>query len=257
MDFPKVEVAAGAGNSEAIVLGFFQSEEKGKSRSELPVFNGKRDKDLESLLEKLSKSKHFSAKRGETDVLRFVGFASYPAVMLVGMGSQEKCTLETLRRTGASVFQAQKKSAFERLALQGESFFSSCAEGESEALQAFIEGYLLASYQYTEFKKVEKASEKKWSLSISGVKGPAAKQAIDKAFVLAEAVCFARHLGDKPGNLLTPTELADLVEKMAKSRKLKCTVFNRARIEKEKMGLLMGVAKGSVEDPREIGRAHV
>src|SRR5690606_35667598 len=82
--------------------------------------------------------------------------------------------------------------------------------------------------------------------------GASAKSAVTRAELLARAVCFARSLGDRPGNVLTPTELARLVAEMAKKRKIKCTVWNRAQIEKEKMGLLMGVAKGSGQEPRFV-----
>lgn len=251
MDFPKIDIVNNAGaDSEALALGFFQSEDKSKAKAEPPVFSGKRDKDTDSLIQRLSQSKHFSGKRGETDLLRFVGHSSYPSVLLVGLGAKAKFDLEALRRIGASVFAAQKKASIERLAVQAESFFST-ELGETTSVQAFAEGYLLASYQYTEFKQPEKA-EKPRRLLLVGVKNAAVKQALAKAVTLAEAVCFARSLGDKPGNLLTPSELARLVAEMAKSRKLKCTVLNRAQIEKEKMGLLIGVAKGSEEEPRFV-----
>ncbi len=251
MDFPKIDVSQTApSNCDAVVLGFFQSDEKGKAKSDSPQFAGKSDKDVEALLNRLGESKHFSAKRGEVDLLRYLSFSSFPSVLLLGLGSKGKFELETLRRVGASVYQAQKKAGLENLALRGESVFVSDLP-EADALQAFAEGYLLASYQYNEFKKVEKPS-KALKLVIVGIKSAGAKQALSKAQTLAEAVCFSRSLGDKPGNLLTPSELARLVVEMAKSRKLKTTVLNRAQIEKAKMGLLMGVAKGSEEEPRFV-----
>ncbi len=254
MEFPKIEVvSASDGNSDALALGFFQGEDRPKGKGEPPLYLGKRATEMDALIQRLGASKHFSGKKGETDLLRFVGVAGAPSTLLIGLGPKSKFTLETLRRAGASVYQAQKRARLDRVALQGDSFFPADSPlGEVPALQAFAEGYLLASYTFTEFKEPEKEPLKTKRLDIIGAKSPGAKQALSRAEALARAVCFTRELGDKPPNLLTPTELARLVAEMAKKNKIKCTVLTRAQIEKEKMGLLMGVAKGSNEDPRFV-----
>jgi leucyl aminopeptidase len=69
---------------------------------------------------------------------------------------------------------------------------------------------------------------------------------------LAECVNFARWLGDRPGNRMTPTNLADEAVKAAKGTKLKVNVWDRARIKSEKMGSFLSVALGSSQEPRFI-----
>lgn len=255
MEFPKIEAVSGSESaSDAIVLGFFQSDDKAKAKTEPPQYLGKKSSDVSALLDRLSKSNHFSGKKNESDLLRFVTIGNAPSALLIGLGAKAALSLETLRRAGASVYHAQKKARLDRVAVQSDSFFASDSGiSEVAAIQAFAEGYWMASYQYTEFKTAAgKDDAKPKRLELLGVKSAGAKAALAQAEALAGAVCFARSLGDKPGNVLTPSELGRLVNEMSKSRKIKCTVLNRAQIEKEKMGLLMGVAKGSAEDPRFI-----
>ncbi len=253
MDFPKIEWVGSSGvESSATALGFFQTEEKGKGKSESPLFLGKRSSAIQELLQRLSQSKHFLGKRCETDFLRFVEYSSSAGVLLVGLGRREKLSLDALRRVGACVYQAQKRAKLERLSIHLDSFIpSDFAQGEALALQSLVEGYLLASYEYSEFK-VKKETAKPPRLDLVGNKNIPLKTAVDRAEGLVRSVCFARTLGDKPGNVLTPAELAKLVSEMARKQKIRCTVWNKAQIEREKMGLFLGVAKGSAEDPRFI-----
>ena len=63
---------------------------------------------------------------------------------------------------------------------------------------------------------------------------------------------FVRWLGDTPGNYMTATVLADETVKAAKGTGLKVTVWDKARIKKEKFGGLLAVNRGSTEEPRFI-----
>jgi leucyl aminopeptidase len=65
-------------------------------------------------------------------------------------------------------------------------------------------------------------------------------------------VCFARTLGNHPGNVLTPTRLAEEARALARRRKLRCTVLERKDMEKLGLGLLLGVAQGSRQTPKLI-----
>ncbi|MBY0371483.1 leucyl aminopeptidase [bacterium] len=255
MVFPKIELTSGEGRCDALALGFFQAESKAKgkndkdAKSEPPLYLGKKGTEIASLTERLAGSKHFSAKKSETDLLRFVEAGGCTSTLLVGLGQKSKLDSETLRRVGASVYQAQKRAKLTKVAVQGDSFFSTeVFAAEATALQAFAEGYLLASYEFNDFKEPSKEAPK--HLEIRGSKVASSKEAIAKAEAVAAGVCFARELGDLPPNKLTPAYFAELVSGMAKRQKVKCTIWNRAQIEKEKMGLFMGVAKGSELEPR-------
>jgi leucyl aminopeptidase len=74
--------------------------------------------------------------------------------------------------------------------------------------------------------------------------------------LLAEAAVFARDVGNTPGNEGTPTFLAERAKEIAAESGMKLTVLDRAAMEKEGMGGILGVARGSQEPPRFIVLEH-
>src|SRR5690606_25659979 len=80
----------------------------------------------------------------------------------------------------------------------------------------------------------------------------AAKSAEKEARIVSEGVNFARIIGDTPGNKMNPPILADTTKKAAQGTGLKVTIWDKARIQKEKMGNLFSVSKGGGADPRLI-----
>lgn len=242
---------------EALALGWFQGEKNEKdSKPSSPQCHSKR-KEVSELKSRLKDSGHFGGKKNETSFLRFFPMGGFENVLLVGQGVEKKWTPEVARQVGASVYLAQKREHIKVLQIDGESFFSHVASGDlSYAVQAFAEGYYLAGYEYKDLKKEEKSPFAVEGATLVGLKGSKLEQNISHALRLCQAVNFSRSLGDRPGNFLTPTEFGNLCAKMAKESGLKCTIFDGKQIQKEKMGLFWGVAKGSDEDPRMVILEH-
>lgn len=64
------------------------------------------------------------------------------------------------------------------------------------------------------------------------------------------AVNCARHLVNLPPNLLNPQSLSEMTKKYFTAKSgVKVAVWNKAKLEKEKMGLLLGVGQGSPTQP--------
>src|SRR5947207_14522953 len=56
----------------------------------------------------------------------------------------------------------------------------------------------------------------------------------------------------QPGNVCTPSYLAEEARKLATADGFKATILDKAQIKKEGMGALLAVAQGSGEEPRFI-----
>lgn len=254
MSLPKIEIVT-AGSAKTVVLPWFAGEkdEKSKSKEPQPEFAGKKNKDVDALASRLSESAHFGGKKNEASLLRFYGYGKAENTLLVGAGPRKKVTSESMRQLGATILLAQKREHLDWATLSAEGLLEA-ADGKDRAywLQALCEGYLLAGYEFSDLKKKQDKSFKLEGLQIEASKADGLKEAAERAAVLAASVIFARGLGDRPGNYLTPTILGDLVKKMAGEAKLKCQILGPSEIQKEKMGLLWGVAKGSEEEPRFI-----
>jgi leucyl aminopeptidase len=82
------------------------------------------------------------------------------------------------------------------------------------------------------------------------------EQAINDAKVMADAANFARLLGFEPGNVITPTKLAERAQEMAEREGLQSEVFGEEEMKQMGMGALLAVSRGSEEPARFIVMKH-
>jgi leucyl aminopeptidase len=73
---------------------------------------------------------------------------------------------------------------------------------------------------------------------------------------MGAGVELAKDLGNLPGNICTPTYLADQAKQLAKSHGLGVDILDRADMEKLGMNTLLSVARGSHEPPKFIVLRH-
>ncbi len=81
----------------------------------------------------------------------------------------------------------------------------------------------------------------------------AAKAGVAKGSAIANGMDLARTLGNRPGNLCTPSDLARQATLLKKTYpSLKVDVLDRKAMEKHGMGALLSVARGSRQPPKLI-----
>lgn len=241
--------------SEALVLGLLRSELTGRQHS--IEFAGKSSKAIEQLLQKARRARFFGAKKNEVSLLRFYQADIAPNTVLLGLGTSDKWTQDIARQCGAALLQIQKKEHLRRMSVLFDSVFGKTPHAElPNFFQAFCEGYLLAGYEYTDLKKADPERFEPEGIDFVGGKSKGLEDSMVRAGILARSVNFARSLGDRPGNYLTPSHFVQLTQKMAKEQRLSFKVLGRKEIESERMGLLLGVAKGSNEEPKFIILEH-
>jgi leucyl aminopeptidase len=195
----------------------------------------------------------FKGERNEL-LLQYAPQGGVKRILLVGLGKQDDLDVERIRQAAAVAARKARDLGVARAtaALYGRGTKVSV----EEAAQAFAEGALLGSYQYLEYRtkdreKVKVLGRLEVLVPTEGILG-AARAGFDRGTKLAEAVNYVRTLASHPGNHATPTFLAQEAERIAKEQDLKCTVLDRAQMEKLGMGALLGVARGSNEPPRFI-----
>lgn len=181
---------------------------------------------------------------------RYLGFRN---VICIGLGADAKMTTEVVRQAGAALCKEAKNIKTKEIFVH----FDGISTGKKDLAahtQAFVEGVQLAGYSFDELKSNNKETEKTdIHLVTKFAKDKAVQTAFKEAVILSACTNFAKRLGDTPGNLMTPTILAETTMAAAKGiAGLKVTAWDKKRIEKEKMGGLLGVAQGSDEEPRFI-----
>ncbi|THF58608.1 leucyl aminopeptidase [Pseudothauera rhizosphaerae] len=101
-------------------------------------------------------------------------------------------------------------------------------------------------------KAARERGARKVTLAIADKVNAELENAVKCGQAIAEGMALARDLGNKPGNVCTPTHLAETAQSLGKQFKFKVEVLDRAAMEKLGMGALLSVARGSHEPPRFI-----
>ncbi|KPK54630.1 MAG: hypothetical protein AMJ63_02805 [Myxococcales bacterium SG8_38_1] len=210
----------------------------GRALSRIEAVTGK------GSIKPLAADERFEGKRPQTLKVAAGGKAKARWLLLVGIGEEkdaEKIAWK-MGRAVAAVARAQKSAAIE------------LPEVTPDSVRAVTQGLVSGSYRYIQYKtdKAEKASLQSAAIlgAPKGKRGLAA--AIRSGKAVAESVNFARDLVNAPPNDLNPVTLARAATRESKKLGLSCRIFNKARIEKEGMNLLLAVNKGSAIEPRVI-----
>jgi leucyl aminopeptidase len=208
--------------------------------------------ETKALITKYFKKGDFKAEHGETLMLRGANVDGFDNVLLVGMGLNKKVNLESLRVATAKAYRALRAEKQKHVGLCLDSL-SGYKFKNQELGYVITESVELTNYKYTEY--LSEPNHHQVNVSLTAAKASDRNQiakGIEEGMATSSGINFARRVSDAPSNIMNPEKLAKETQKAAKGTKLKVTVWDKARIKKEKMGSLLGVAAGSAADPRVI-----
>lgn len=212
------------------------------------------EKEINKIFETSVEDKMITGAANEVVLFREANLNDFRHVFIVGLGEKSKWRAETIRQAAAALMKEAKATKIEEIFL-GIDGFTANKKDLFEYVQAFVEGLYLAAYSFDELKDQNGKKDKKpiqiHLVSKSG-KDKGLISSFQQAVIIAEATNFAKRLGDMPGNLMTPTILAQSAIDAAAGTNLKVTAWDKKRIEKERMGGLLGVSQGSEQEPRFI-----
>lgn len=187
----------------------------------------------------------FEAKPGTTLALPY---GSGPLLVLVGVGPGGELGVNGLRDAAAAFARAGAKSA--RLGLRVPSTGGADAAG---AAQALTEGAILARYRFDALKREPKdVPLERLELRIDGADASAATSGVAVGLVTARAANLARDLANSPPGHLTATGMAEVAVALGERFGFQVQVFDRQQLIELGCGGLLGVNRGSAEEPRMI-----
>lgn len=224
----------------------------------LPYWEGKKalaavaSSDIYTLAAAPVSMKDFCGKVGETAVVYLRG-GKEKRVILLGLGPRKEISVEMLRRAYSSMVALAHKNKWKDFNILVPDAVKEL--GYADFIRGASEGLVLTNYIFNVNKRhslekdpvvvVDKVTfvdvDKKF-LAVA-----------DKALKIGESVYFTRDLINDNADMVTPQYLAKMALNLGKKfSKVKTTVFDKARIEKEKMGLLLAVNRGARHDPAFI-----
>ena len=202
----------------------------------VPTFSDKMDKDLSHLF----KSQNQTGKVGEL----VFEIDNDSRVVYYGLGNSSEKTPENFRRAAGEIVGYALTHKYKDIAIE-------CPvsdEGEYYC-QAFAEGLILSSYRFLDYFTDRRGDYHLNSITMVGVCN---EDAAKKGVIIGSAVCDSRDLGNHPGNVTTPTRLAEFAKEVGKKGNMKVTIFDREEFTKMGMGSFAGVAQGTNEPPKFI-----
>ena len=235
--------------SACIIIGIFEPRRLSAAGEQLDLIS-------ESWLSNLIRRGDIEGTAGQTLLLHNVPNTLCDRVLLVGCGKEREFNDAAYRKAIATAAKTVNESG----AMDAVSFLPELTVKGRDAywkVRQAIEATQDALYTFDELKSdtgIERRPLRKLVLSVSSRRDlPAAEQALIDGSAIASGVEVARRLGNLPGNICTPTYLAEQAIELGKQHdKLTVTVLEQADMEELGMGSLLSVTKGSREPAKFI-----
>jgi leucyl aminopeptidase len=238
---------------DCVVVGIFEEGElSGEAQGLDTASSGK--------LKKLLARGDFPGRSGETLLVTDLPGIHASRVLLTGLGTKKNFARKSWRKAWTSALSAIARTRIGSVAV-------AIDRPDSKELDDYYFGRAIAELTGSALYRVNdlKTAKKPKSPALQRVLvGPVRKGGIEDAerglehgAAVAAAQKIQRDLANLPGNVCTPTYLADQARAIAKRHpSLKVQVLDEAAIRREKMGCLLAVSQGSAEAPRFIVLEH-
>ena len=180
-----------------------------------------------------------SQKDKKTLTYNYIG--KYISIFIVEKGKEISVLNEQLRRHGSIVADSVNLNKGKDLYIYNQT--------KQQSLSLFAaEGMVLSNYQFIKHKPT--AEKNKNTLQSIIIANSNIKQSqVDELNIVCSATILARDLVNEPVNYLNATDLSNAFKTMGKLSGFKVDVLNRKKIKELKMGGLLAVNAGSVDEP--------
>jgi len=204
----------------------------------------------------LAARKGFTGEAGQVRSLAIGREARVPLLVLVGLGAVSDRTGESIRHASAGGLRLVRELGARSATLVPPEGRGVLYRPQTLA-EALVEGGVQGLYRFETYKESpsEQAIEA-LTLLFAPNERKRAERGAEEGRILGEAVCFARTLGNEPGNTATPTYLAETAEAMADEFDLGLRILEEEEMRRLGMGALLGVTRGSAEPAKLIVLTH-
>ena len=217
-------------NSSLLCIGVYKDHSMTSNGSDL-------DQESGGAISSAIKVGDIKGKTGEVNYF----YINNRRFVLIGLGKKNEISAETVRLAAGSALRAS-------ISKKADSVTIDCFCSGLGSCQAMGEGIVLGSYQFLDYKTKDKKKFEPETIRVIGCD----HGEINKGVAIGSAVCFARDLGNHPGNKATPSYLAEAAKEIADMGNMGLTVFDREEFTQMGMGGLAGVAQGTDEPPKFI-----
>lgn len=199
-------------------------------------------------------SREFKTKLYESFVTPIVAAGWRPRrLILVGGGARDAYGPEQARRVAGTAAMTARQRGGGRVGILHRGSLDVAV-----GVQAMTEGCALADFDTATYKTTNSETPRLRALTVvvPGAIDDAARRAYERGRLLGSCSNLARSLANEPGNALPPRVFAERAVNATAGTGLRVDVLDEHAIARLKMGLILGVARGSVEPPRLLAIRH-
>lgn len=180
------------------------------------------------------------AFKGEQPMLTINQYNRYLFIYLQKAKSTDWQTAEACRKTGAELQSTCNRLKIDELTIANLTVLANAAT-------LVAEGLILANYQFLKYKTDSKKTNSLQRVFFT--KQSATLKDVQQLTIVTEAIYQARTMVNEPLNYMSAVQLSKEITSIGKAAGFKVTVLQKAQIEREKMGGLLAVNRGSIDPP--------
>jgi len=232
---------------DCIIVGVYQDQQFSPSATAL-------NNNTNGLINNIVSRGDLSGKNGETVLINAVPGSKIERILLVGLGENKPLSGKNYKKALLAAVNSLKKPQIKSVV---------CCLAECDVTdrdrqwksQQIIEVFNDAAYQFTHTKSDKETESKIEKISIAATE---TEQALTHAGLVqgkavAEAMNLTKHLGDLPGNICTPTFLAEqAIELSKKYASLAVKILEESDMAALGMGAFLSVSRGSRQPAKLI-----
>ncbi len=247
MDYSIESLSLDQIETDCIIVGIYKNQQLSPSAEVV-------DNKAHQLIHNLIERGDIKGKNSETLLIHVVPDSSIQRVLLVGLGDKEKFNLKLYRKALIAAVKVIKTTQIKsvtctlaEIKLDGCDYQWRCRQ--------IIEIFDDALYQFTKTMSAKPTATALSKLQIATTEQNKAQAiaGLAQGQAIANAVALTKHLADLPGNICTPTYLAEQATKMAdKFSRINIEVLEESDLELLKMNSFLAVSRGSYQPAKLI-----
>ena len=232
--------------SNCLLVGIYENQALSPSASQL-------DTHCNGLVSKLINRGDIKGKLAETLLINHIPDSTIERVVLLGLGDRGKLGRKQFRKAlaaGVKVVKESKVCAAHCALLDSEVEHADSQWLARQIVEVFNDGL----YIYHATKKVDdKPALQKLAIVSNEAHKAQAEQGLQQGLAIAKGMELAKQLADLPGNICTPTYLAEQAVALAgEHERLTCEILEEHDMASLGMGALLGVSRGSRQPAKLI-----
>ncbi|QUH25324.1 leucyl aminopeptidase [Serpentinicella alkaliphila] len=231
---------------DALVLGIY--EDVKSVREDLQILDEKIGNAIQSLI----RDEEFKGKNSELTVIHTLGKIPAKKIILVGLGKTKDFNDDTVRKVAATAIRAANKSKCKTVAFDLLNGITNLEIKKSS--QCICEGSLLGLYSFNKYKtnNENKQAYVNEIYILTNEDNNKIEEGILVGEALAKGTILARDLVNEPANHLTPTEMANIANKVAKDNGFEIEILEREDLDRLGMGCFVAVTQGTEQPPKLV-----